>query len=91
MKTINRTVNEVKDEVTSLLGKPVKMAVNRGRKQIVRFDGEIVATYPSVFTVKAYEPQPLTTMSYAYTEIVQFFLDFFIYFKNCVINQFSGL
>ena len=70
MKTTNRTVNEVKDEVTSLLGKPVKMAVNRGRKHIVKFDAEIVATYPSVFTVKAFEPQPLTTMSYAYTEIL---------------------
>ena len=70
MKTTNRTVNEVKDEVTSLLGKPVQMAVNRGRKHIVKFDAEIVATYPSVFTVKAFEPQPLTTMSYAYTEIL---------------------
>lgn len=70
MKTTNKTLNEVKDEVTSLLGKPIKMAVNKGRKHIVKFDAEIVATYPSVFTVKAFEPQPLLTMSYAYTEIL---------------------
>ena len=52
MKTTNKTVLEVKDEVTSLLGKPVQMAVNKGRKHIVKFDAEIVATYPSVFMVK---------------------------------------
>lgn len=70
MKEVNKTVSEVKDIVNSLKGKMVKMSVNRGRKQIVKFDAEVIATYPSVFTVEATEPQPLKTMSYAYTEIL---------------------
>lgn len=70
MKQINRTVVDVKNFVDSFKGKTVKLAVNRGRKHIVKFDAEIVATYPSVFTVEATEPIPLKTMSYAYTEIL---------------------
>lgn len=70
MKEVNRTVSEVKDIINSLKGKMVKMAVNKGRKHIVKFEAEVVATYPSVFTVEASEPQPLKVMSYAYTEIL---------------------
>lgn len=70
MKEVNRTVSDVKDVINSLKGKVVKMAVNRGRKHIVKFDAEVIATYPSVFTVEATKPVPLKTMSYAYTEVL---------------------
>ena len=46
------------------------LAVNKGRKHIVKMKAEVVATYPSVFTVKLDEPCPLNTQSYAYSEVL---------------------
>ncbi|MBQ0017043.1 MAG: Veg family protein [Clostridiales bacterium] len=70
MKVNNLSVEQVKKNVDELKGKQVVMAVNKGRKHIVKFNAEVVATYPSVFTVEAEVPNPLKTMSYAYSEIL---------------------
>lgn len=65
-----KSVIKLKEEITKLKGKTVDMAVNKGRKHIIKFSAEVVAAYPSVFTVEATEPNPLKTLSYAYSEVL---------------------
>ncbi len=70
MKITTKSVNEVKEQVALLKGKSVDMCVNKGRKQMVKFTAEVVATYPCVFTVEVDNPNPLKLVSYAYSEIL---------------------
>lgn len=70
MKVSTKTLSDVQKQISLLKGKRVDMWVNKGRRQMVKFTAEIVATYPCVFTVAVDEPNPLKTMSYAYSEIL---------------------
>lgn len=70
MKITTQKVDDIKQNIVNLKGKPVQMAVNKGRKHFVKFDAEVVATYPSIFTVEATKEMPVKIMSYAYTEIL---------------------
>lgn len=70
MKVNNISINDVKTKIASLKGKKVLMAVNKGRKHIVKFNAEVIATFPFVFTVEAEEPCTVKTQSFAYAEIM---------------------
>ena len=70
MKTTTLKIDDIKQNVMSLKGKTVQMAVNKGRKHFVKFEAEVVATYPNIFTIEASDDMPIKTMSYAYTEIL---------------------
>lgn len=70
MKINNLTINDVKLKVALLKGKQVTLAVNKGRKNIVKFNAEVIATFPFVFTVEAKEPCTVKTQSFAYAEIM---------------------
>lgn len=70
MKTASKTVEQIKQEVENLKGKTVDMCVNKGRRKLVKFRAEIVATYPCVFMVETDSPLLTKTMSYSYSEIL---------------------
>ena len=67
MKKPVQTIDSVKQFLQQLKGKDVKMAVNRGRKKIVKFDAVLTDIYPSVFTVLVDEQG---SQSYSYTEVL---------------------
>ena len=67
MKRQLQTIESVRDKLTELKGKNVKMAVNRGRRKIVKFDAVLTDIDPSVFTVTVDDS---CSQSYSYTEIL---------------------
>ena len=67
MKRQLQTIESVREKLTELKGKSVKMAVNRGRRKIVKFDAVLTDIYPSVFTVTVDDE---SSQSYSYTEIL---------------------
>lgn len=70
MKKCVMTVDEVKSSVRALAGKSIRLAVNKGRKKIVRYDGEILDVFPRVFTVKIFGEHPVTTLSFSYSDVI---------------------
>ncbi|MGN1212797.1 MAG: Veg family protein [Christensenellales bacterium] len=67
MKRQLQTIENIREKLTELKGKDVKMAVNRGRKKIVKFDAVLTDLYPSVFTVLVGD---CDSQSYSYTEVL---------------------
>lgn len=70
MKVVSKSVGEIKTKVETLKGQKVDMCVNKGRRQMIKFSALIVETYPCVFIVEAFEPCPIKTMSYSYSEVL---------------------
>lgn len=70
MKVNTVSIEDVKKKIECLKGKTIKMQVNKGRKQIVRFNAEIKDIYPSVFTVEVQSPAIINLLSYSYTEVL---------------------
>ena len=67
MKKQLQTIQSVREKLLELKGKNIKMAVNRGRRKIVKFDAVVADIYPSVFTVVVDDN---SSQSYSYTEIL---------------------
>jgi len=70
MKRNNLTIDDIKNKLTDLKGKNIKLQVNKGRKRIMKFDGQIKDIYPSVFTVELNTIPQKNIMSYTYTEVL---------------------
>ena len=64
------TISEAKDKVLSLRGKDVRVIVNKGRKKIEKYDCRVQEVFPGVFTLSLNGSCPVTTLSYAYSDVV---------------------
>ncbi len=64
------TIEEVKQKIAALKGVAVRISVNKGRKRIVKYDGEVLETYPSVFTLKIKGDKNLEMLSCSYSDVV---------------------
>lgn len=64
------SIEEAKAIVTSFTGVPVVAFVNKGRKRIVRYEGEITDLYPSVFTLKIRNDKHLDMLSCSYSDVI---------------------
>lgn len=60
------SVEEVKARLAGLMGRPLTVAVNKGRKKVTRLSGEIVDMFPSVFTFRASGE----LVSFSYSDII---------------------
>ena len=58
------SVQEVKQRLAALKGKQLSVSVNKGRKRILKYSGEIVDLFPSVFTFRA-DGEELVSFSYS--------------------------
>lgn len=67
-KTVS--LEEIKKDVAELRGKGLKISVNKGRKKIVKYDGEITEVYPSVFTLKIYNDLFIKSLSCSYSDVI---------------------
>ena len=63
-------IEEVKKEVCTLVGKRLRVCVNRGRKKVDRYDGEIRAVYPSVFVLSVLGEKNISSLSCSYSDVV---------------------
>ena len=61
---------EVKSAVGRLKGKLLKISVNRGRKKISRYEGEVESTYPSVFILKIINQPLVKSLSFSYSDVI---------------------
>ncbi len=69
MKRQLETIESVKKRLENFKGIDVEVAVNRGRRKIVKFDAKLVSIYPSVFTVSVPNSSE-SERSYSYTEVL---------------------
>ncbi len=66
----NNVLKIIKDNMDSLVGQPVTIKANRGRKKVLEVEGIVEQTYPKVFVVKLQEDNLATRLSYTYTDIL---------------------
>ena len=64
------SIEQAKSMINSLIGKNLKIAVNKGRKKIVKYDGCVSGVFPSVFTVSIVGDHPVNRLSYSYSDLI---------------------
>ena len=57
------SIDEIKSDVAALVGQRLKISVNKGRKKIVRYDGELAGVYTSVYILKIIGDKNLNSLS----------------------------
>lgn len=70
MKKTAMTVEEAKAKVNSLMGKPVKIAVSKGRKKTEKYVAVITNVFPCVFTLAVENYTLCPVMSYSYSDVI---------------------
>ena len=65
-----KTLNDVKSEIFSLLLKPVKIAVNRGRNKVEKYNGIVVSTHPNLFVIKIENNPLISSLCCSYKEVI---------------------
>ncbi|MBQ7602984.1 MAG: Veg family protein [Clostridia bacterium] len=70
MRKPNLTLQQIKEEITKLKGKPINMHVNNGRKKIVHYEGVVENIYNSVFVVKINNDALVDKKSYSFSEVL---------------------
>jgi len=65
MRKKTMSLIEVKDNIISLKGKLIDIKINKGRKKFVTHTGEVIDTFPSVFTMRLKGEDNLLSCSYS--------------------------
>ena len=63
------SVEEVKQRISGLKGSSLKISVNKGRKRVLKYDGEIAELYPAVFTLKITSDKHVDLLSFSYSDV----------------------
>ena len=64
------SVEEVKKNIEGLKGKSLKISVNKGRKRVLKYDGEIAQLYPAVFTLRITSDKNVDLLSFSYSDVI---------------------
>lgn len=70
MRKRAESIEQVKQRIKELQGSALRISVNKGRKRVIRYDGEIAMIYPSVFTLKITSDKFIDTLSCSYSDII---------------------
>ena len=71
MRKVESDIREIISRIKSLKGESVVMEVQKGRNKLEKYQGIIESVYPSIFTVKLFEPGNTTSsISYSYSEVL---------------------
>ena len=70
MRKVEMDIKEIINKIQSMKGESVQMAVQKGRNRIEKYQGVIDSVYPSIFTVKLFEPESLQSISCSYSEVL---------------------
>lgn len=70
MKKYNYSIEETKQSVKNLVGVPLSVSINRGRKKVEKFDGELLNVYPSVFVVKIFNDRVRSQVTASYSDLI---------------------
>ena len=64
------SISQIKEKVTSLKEKNVKVTLDLGRNKIISFCGRLSGVYPALFTVTPHDKNFLGKTSYSYQEFL---------------------
>ncbi len=70
MRKSTVSVETIKQQVTDLVGKSVKVSVNRGRNKVVRYKANVKGVYPAVFVLEILNCKSLRSMSCSYNDLI---------------------
>lgn len=70
MRKSTVSVETIKNRVSDLLGKTVKVSVNRGRNKVVRYKANVKGVYPAVFVLEILNCKSLRSMSCSYNDLI---------------------
>lgn len=70
MRKSAMSTEEAKEFISSIIGVPVRVSVNKGRKRIVRYDGSVSEVYPAVFTLKVDNDRIIKRLSCSYSDVI---------------------
>lgn len=70
MRKSTVSVETIKNRVSDLLGKTVKVSVNRGRNKVVRYKANVKGVYPAVFVLEIVNCKSLRSMSCSYNDLI---------------------
>lgn len=65
-----KTLPDAKEQVKNLLGKNVKLKINKGRNKIVHLTATINEVYPSMFVISPTSEVELDRKSYSYSDML---------------------
>ena len=70
MKRKAVSAKEIRDSVAALKGKLLQIKVNKGRKRVVKYSGEIDEVLPSLFTMNIVGEKNLFKLSCSYSDVI---------------------
>ena len=70
MRKVGITIESIKNKIDELVGKNIYMEVCRGRKQVKKYAGVIIHTFPSVFVVRLTDNSIVNSLSYSYSDVL---------------------
>lgn len=70
MAVKRNTLEQIKRDIESCVGKPVRLRANRGRRKVIEAEGIIEKTYPRVFVVRLGKDSAVKRMSYTYVDVL---------------------
>ncbi len=70
MRKKTMSLTEAKDNIERLKGKMIQIKVNKGRKRVVKYSGEVVGVYPSVFTLRIDGDSLIDKLSCSYSDVI---------------------
>ena len=63
-------MESIKKQVSGLVGKPVKVSVNRGRNKVAKYKANVKGVYPAVFVLEIVDCKSLKAMSCSYNDLI---------------------
>lgn len=82
------SIQQIRLDLESCVGKRVKLRANRGRKKIVEAEGVIENTYPKLFVVKLDESHSIERLSYTYADVLTKTVEVTV--DDCIIGESSA-
>lgn len=71
MRKVESDIRDIISKIQSLKGESVLMEVQKGRNRTLKYQGIIESVYPSIFTVKLFEPgSTSSSISCSYSEVL---------------------
>lgn len=83
------SLQQIKLDLESCVGKRVKLRANRGRKKIVEAEGVIESTYPKIFVVKLDASHSLERLSYTYADVLTKTVEVMV--DDCMIGDIPAI
>jgi uncharacterized protein Veg len=83
------SIQQIKLDLESCVGKRVKLRANRGRKKIVEAEGVIESTYPKIFVVKLDASHSIERLSYTYADVLTRTVEVMV--DDCMIGDLPAI